>query len=358
MSGWADVVQEAQRAARKLETAMWSDLDESGAGGFTWWSDYPLDDDVRADLSDYLVGVTGSIAGVLEELAWNMKEYQDASASFDHWFRTRLRASGGGVPDLARMNEAEKNRDLKLRTSVTGFYVAACSLMDNLAAVTVGVLGLRTSLQGTDAALLRLSETSPDYPRATGEANRKLRKALLPENESGAALQEGALRAIRRSVEQAGPPDWWQWVDDMRNVRAHQSKRLTFQLVPKTGKDELLYVAELSPRQPRHLDTYAMREATEVGGAWLLEDARTTMQGVAQSLNAAIVGCLLILNAAWSDRRAAPGLVVQPPEQWADVRQVLRFPGYRTEPLQVEKNSALVTHPKTAVRMRSGRLLD
>ncbi|WP_328291305.1 hypothetical protein OG218_00810 [Kineococcus sp. NBC_00420] len=327
-------------------------------GGFTWWSGYPLGDDVRADLSDYLVGVTGSIAGVLEELAWNMKDYQEASASFDHWFRTRLRATRDGVPDLARMNEVEKNRDVRLRTSMTGFYVAACSLMDNLAAVTVGVLGLRTSLQGADAALLRLTETSPDYPRATGEVNRKLRKALMLENESGAALQEGALRAIRRSVEQAGPSDWWQWVDDMRNVRAHQSKRLNARLMPKTGKNELPYAAELSPRQPRYLDTYAMREATDVGGAWLLEDARTTMQGVAESLNAATVGCLLVLKAVWNDRRAAPGLVVQPPEQWADVRQVLRFPGYRPKPLQLDKNLELVTHPKTTVRMRSGRLLD
>lgn len=133
---------------------MWNDLDESGPGGFTWWSGYPLADDVRADLSDYLVGVTGSIAGVFEESAWNMKEYQEVSASFDHWFRTRLRATRDGVPDLVRMNEAEKNRDLKLRASVTGFYVAACSLMDNLAAVIVGVLGLRTSLQGADAALM------------------------------------------------------------------------------------------------------------------------------------------------------------------------------------------------------------
>jgi hypothetical protein len=126
----------------------------------------------------------------------------------------------------------------------TSFVVTAGSILDNLAALTIGVGGFDTKLVKADIEDIRRLMPTED--------NKKSRaKQLLPEGSPGRDIQDRVIEAFTTGLD-AGPTGWADWLLGYRNTLVHRASRI--QTVH--FQDRSLY--RVMPRDPTRTQIEAM----------------------------------------------------------------------------------------------------
>lgn len=133
---------DALAATQHLLRELMADLDPV-QGGFSWWQAY-LDPPRRLLASDYLVAACDHVGHGLPQAAWHERVFNEAWYGETRWMRNALKS--GRQEAFAERGEMDTQRGAKIDTSVVGFFQACGSTLDLLAALTIGVMGLKVDL--------------------------------------------------------------------------------------------------------------------------------------------------------------------------------------------------------------------
>jgi hypothetical protein len=294
----------------QLEEAIVADLDET-VFGIGWWAPEP-GTKRRILISDYLYQCCHSIQQNLSEAGIHLMEARAAWQVEESRIAKGLRSSRDAHPSYEPPAITAPSDELHAELfwmHVAGMMRAVGSVLDCIGGVAVGVGGLRTSILKADLPVV--------FERC----------AKLAGASAGERLQQQLARELRRTLESAGPPDWWRWATDYRNMLVHRGRRtrksgghLVHSAIVDAGGRPVarLRSAALLPRDPSRSDVEVM---LHLGNAdYLTEDGLVTLQGVLASIKSAATGAAICLHDVWRQRRAAPSLILQPREQWKDVQ--------------------------------------
>jgi len=333
-----------------LESEIFSDFVEQQPYGIGWWAPGP-GTSRRILIADQLLCCLASVAGNMTEAALHWLEYLEASdrdsARLAH--SVKMLPSGPDI-DLPRPRSASEQLVLDLvRMHQAGLIRAIASSLDCLAGVTIGVAALPQSILKAD-----FKETRAALARIDGAAS------------AGAKAQEEFAARLESAIAAAGPQGWLDWTLDLRNMLVHRGRRIEMgQYLPITpvllGPD-----GKPAPRARRvsHLPRDPGRSDIEVfiDMPWnmvLHEDETQTLEGLMNStvlLLEAAAGHLLDL---WRWRRAHPGDLRQPADQWKNgpSKQSTGFNGYAPGSVPLEPSMGMM-HPITARRFHAAAIDD
>lgn len=276
---------------------------------------------VASLISDYLWQCCHSIQQNLTEGALHLVEARGAWADESARHASGLREShGGGVtyePPPIRAPLAELPAELYWM-HVTGVMRAVGSTLDCIGGVAVGVAGLKRDI------------LTADLDRVFAVADG------LTGTDPGAAFQARLIAELAAALDKAGPPGWWRWASQYRNMLVHRGRRtrksgghiIESPIVNAAGRPvPRLRSFPLLPRDPSRSDVEVMLHLGDADH--LTEDGLTTLTGILASTTAAARACASILQVAWQERRATPSLILQPREQWRHVKtSAAPFAGY------------------------------
>ena len=230
--------------------------------------------------------------------------------------------------------------------------------MDTLSALVIGICGLKMNIVRADVGKLQI--LSPDerdlYPHLEGNHARDLRRSLLPADARGYTEQRDALRAYKAAVEQSGPTGWAQWMTEMRNSIVHRIRPINL-IVSNEKTGGLARPLNRYPQNSEAFTWFTQREELRMEAVYLTEDIYDTMNGILDSLNAAVAAVAsTTLNNLWASRKKTPLLIKQPAEQWSDPRSVApEFTGYQKGTVEFPGGPDALgsLHPDNYVRMIS-----
>jgi hypothetical protein len=223
----------------------------------------------RILLSDYLVDALATARQALREAELALDQFTAAVTEAERRTRRQLRKTSGAdpVPPPSTARELEL---IRRDSSITNFFRAAGSVMDNMAAATAVIGGIDIEV------VERLT-----WPKLEGEmraANQ--RGSLSPE-------QSTLLAANEASVTVAGPDGWLPWTLAMRNMLVHRPRRLWLVHL-RTRRDARGRIIGarlelLLPLDPASTDVEVMRGHNDIESAVILEPAENAMFGVLSS---------------------------------------------------------------------------
>lgn len=306
----------------------------------------------RGDLSDYLVDVINGAAQNLQIADFLLSEYRAKRSTADFRIRNRMRRNNGDPIGRGLDAVEDKQLDLRLKSYIYSFFAASSSVLDTLAGTVVGVAALNLPIVRADLGMFSPFLAGKDYPTPKTQLFKS-----LEEKESARSLQLELVHAFRTSMLQAGPADWYVWLERKRNQLSHRGGRLqvmSFQRQSR-GLDQNRFL--LMERDPELTTVQDLRrDALTLGASHLMEDELSIMQGLLASLNAAVIGTMVPALSIWEQRRTAPSKLVQPATQWRHPRPGIKFPGYEPQSDLLKGVSAVVVSPTDALRMAAARL--
>jgi hypothetical protein len=333
-----------------LESEIFADFVEQQPYGIGWWAPDP-GTSRRILIADQLSCCLASVAGNMTEAALHWLEYLDASdrdsARLAHAIKM---LPSGPVIDLPRPRSVSEQLAPDLvRMHQAGLIRAIASSLDCLAGVIIGVVALPQSILKAD-----FKQARAVFARIDSAAS------------AGAKAQADFAARLESAIAAAGPQGWLEWTLDLRNMLVHRGRRIELgQYLPITpvllGPD-----GKPAPRARRvsHLPRDPGRSDIEVfmDTPWnmvLHEEGTRTLQGLVNST-------VLLLEAAaghllefWRWRRAHPGDLRQPADQWKNglSKQSTGFNGFAPGSLPLEPN-IWMTHPITALRFHAAAVDD
>jgi hypothetical protein len=231
---------------------------------------------------------------------------------------------------------------------IAGFFRAVGSTIDCLGGASIGVLALPTSL------------LKADMERALGA----LAKMKAPTTD-GAKLQADFGVRLASFIASAGPNGWLRWTTDYRNMLVHRGRRMQLTLLERRGAtlhapDGRPIMLARSIRQlaqdPGLSDIESLLSLATKAPV-LTEDAITTLEGVMASTRTLSETTAAALLDVWTKRRANPGLIVQPKEQWRDgaSSEATGFRGYNADSVPFSMD-ALVSDDTFTRRIKAAAL--
>ncbi|MBS2993620.1 hypothetical protein AC1659_30530 [Rhodococcus erythropolis] len=338
--------------AKALAGEIRQDLDDT-VGGISWWANYQLGRDTLSELSHYAVSAAQSVATNLDEAALHYFQYQERIRAEDIFLTRKLTEGRGQLTKLNERQEIDRRREAEIGAHRTAFFRSIGSTLDTLAGVTIVVSALSLNVLRADFGMLCTSDTSDTYPRLTGPAGGKLRKALATDTSDGAHAQETLLRGIRAAVVAAGPPGWVQWTLETRNSFVHRSQWLKMTMHDRPHRTAPTNWIRPLPRTPAQSEGAALRAADTLTDTYLTEDALASMHGVLESVDAVIKAVIEQCSHLWTRRRANPHLLEQPGSQWTAPTTAASFDGYRPGSAQraFDNADAILVHPTEGKRL-------
>jgi hypothetical protein len=330
--------------ANTLVREILHDLDES-TYGVRWMTGLP--DQERVLISDYLYQCAYSIETNMVEAKLHILEWLDARDKHNKRIADVVSYEGGELkqkmpPALAPIDELPSRLgDLH----VCGFFQAIGSSLDCLSALVVGVLGLPTGLRRCDvgtmeAALERIPKTAP-------------------------AQQSGFPDFYDSTKSGAGPDDWLNWTNQVRNMLIHRGRRIIHHslvqranpLLDSKGKTILRCDATTHlPKDPDRTDVEAWIRSPDIV---LSEDAGVTLNGVFVSCSKFEREICERLVSVWQDRRTNPALIAQPDLQWDQNIRSSNFNGYKPSGGALRGPGVVVmSNPIVVQRMKSSAVMD
>ncbi|MBR7833627.1 hypothetical protein KDL01_10150 [Actinospica durhamensis] len=328
----------------RLYQELFSDLDPI-RGGFGWWHGHL--DQARSILAgDYLISVCEQVSQCLTRAAWHEKTFNEAWFAEARWMRAALATGREQAPH--ERSEMDEQRAVRIETSLDGFFQACGSVLDNLAAVAIGTLGLSTDLVTADWNVIGKA--------AGGEA-----KLLQAPTSPGRTVQDKAVERIQHSAA-AGPDGWLRWTIGMRNLLVHRGRRMQvryFYRVKQRPGAEPEYVLLLT-RNPQLTEIEDLALGLGIDSMMLREHAGNTMAGVLARLNTLTVEAMEIFAQVWTARRADPALLPPPEGLWKQLypkkRDLSGFNGF-SDTVPMSEGEMRVS-PDMARRFQSAKVLD
>jgi hypothetical protein len=334
-----------------LSKAIVADLDEE-SGGIGWWKAYDMSLADRWDLSDYLIDVINGAAQNLQIADFLLREYRDKRESADFKIRDRMRRNSGDPLGRGLDAVEDNQRDLRLKSYVYSFFAASSSVLDTLAGTVVGVSALNLPIVRADLRMFGPLLPGRDYPAPKTQ----LFKSLDTE-QSARSLQLELVHAFRTSMLQAGPTDWYVWLERKRNQLSHRGGRLQVISFKRQGRGPDQNRFLLMEKDPELTTIQDFRkDASTLEASHLLEDELSIMEGLLDSINAAVVGTTVSAHSIWEQRRAAPSKLIQPGTQWRPPRPGIQFPGYEPQNDLLKGVTTALVSPTDALRMTAARL--
>ena len=269
-----------------------------------WWGYEQLADlaeePQRAIVSDQIL-VTARAVAV------NLREAADHRANVV----ALVGPNGRTMPDPDQPDEYQKLYDLD--RELVGFFRAAGSLLDCLAAVAIGVLRLPFSIQRAEA----------------GDLGRLVTQAQHAE-EPFAAVWTRASEAVER-VRTGSPDGWLEWTIEMRNAVIHRARQLQIwlpratrqpgqpQFIVRTNQPmrRLVRYAPHLRHRPWLPDLLALASAQGAEDNWLFEPATVTLAGTLGRLHELVEGLAAALLEVWDDAAAGRVQLAAPADRWA-----------------------------------------
>lgn len=287
-------------------------------GGFTWWQNY-LDRKRVVLASDYLLASCSQVAHHFAHTAWQNRVFNEAWFPERQWLRRQLKT--GDIQAMQMRTEADEERLVKIEASVTSFFQAFGSMLDCLAALTIGITGIGVDLVRADWGTLLTARG--------GKGN-----LLLPEGTSGRSVQSVALDRVLKAAE-AGPAGWLSWALAMRNLLLHRAGRLEIRHFYRPKRASELEYVLLLPRDPQLTEIEALLLGLGVRSLVLQEHAGDVMAGLITRLNGLLTETCGALTDVWTARRADPALISQPEKQWKEMfpekRPLSSFAGFSVQ---------------------------
>lgn len=346
------LVSNALHEAEALSAEILTDLDEEN-GGIGWWASYGMSTATSCDLSDYLIEVVNGIAKNLRIVEFYFREYEGKRKSADFKLRNRMRISGGDpLPRDAVAAAEDRKLDLQLDSYVYGFFNAGTSVLDTLAGALIGVAGLDLPIVRADLRMLGPFVAGNDYPLKKSPLSRSAN-----ERADAREIQFATARAFRSSLIQAGPSDWYLWLDRKRNQLSHRGGRMQMVAFKRRdrGPDQERY--RIMERDPELTTTQGMRlDASSVEATHILEDELSLMVGLTSSLSATVVGSLVAARSTWLLRREFPEVLPQPAGQWRTPNPAIQFNGYEPRSDILDQATAVIVNPSDATRLSASHI--
>ncbi|MBZ5582886.1 MAG: hypothetical protein LAQ30_11940 [Acidobacteriia bacterium] len=333
-----------------LESEIFADFVEQQPHGIGWWAPDP-GTSRRILIADQLSCCLASVADNMTEAALHWLEYLDASdrdsARLAH--AVKMLPSGPVIDPPRPRSVTEQLAPDLVRMQQAGLIRAIASSLDCLAGVIIGVAALPHSILKAD-----FKQARAVLARIDGAAS------------AGAKAQADFAARLESAIVAAGPHGWLDWTLDLRNMLVHRGRRIELgQYLPITpvllGPD-----GKPAPRARRvsHLPRDPGRSDIEVfiDTPWnmvLHEEGTRTLQGLMNStvlLLETAAGHLLNL---WQWRRAHPGDLRQPADQWKNgpSKQSTGFNGYAPGSLNLKPSIGMM-HPITARRFHAAAVDD
>ncbi|MFJ8582620.1 hypothetical protein [Micromonospora sp. NPDC093277] len=155
-------------------------------------------------------------------------------------------------------------------------------------------------------------------------------------------VQVALLDDIEKAIVDVGPWGWVGWLLAMRNTDVHRGRRVvTFDTV-FGGRGELVGFMMKLPRVPELTEVEAWVDAGGYVSAYFDAPADELIADITTSVHTLIESVSELLIALWARRRANPGLLPQPVEQWKPATQLItglgRFAGYPKDPVTTESD--------------------
>jgi hypothetical protein len=298
-------------------------------------------------ISDYLVSLVSTIESNLDQLIFHANQHQEKCYSHETAFRlaakAHVQAGGTGFPPPTAHLTALL---VAIDAHQTSFVVTAGSILDNLAALTIGVGGFDAPLVKADVLDIQAL-----LPAERNERNRS--KRLMAAGSVGRQVQDRILDAVAAGLAE-GPADWVEWLLDFRNTLVHRASRI------QTVHFEDRTLHRVMPRDPARTTIEAMRRSDQ-RDVDLSEDARKTLNGLTVSIANCVGSVVSALVSAWDERRRFPGEISQPEGQWPrlEAPTARRFEGYEPGSIpSLKPGAALYVHPTLGKRLKAGQLFD
>ncbi|RSM80465.1 hypothetical protein DL991_10060 [Amycolatopsis sp. WAC 01375] len=347
--GYDQPVLKALRATEELASLLEADFD-TDRGGFTWWHDYGLDRVAITGIMDYLYGLVSAVDENLRSAAVHLADLRENRYGEDHAVIKCLKETGH-LPNYLQRTDLEARREARIHAHEAGVLRATGSILDTLAGVVIGIGGLDKSIVMADMACLEPLDEGAGYPGLKTRKKLNLtEKALAPDDPQG-----NLLRATRSSLLQAGPDGWLDWTRYSRNDRVHRASRIKMSIFGSNGK-----VARPLPRQPDHAATLGFHLANDIDTMLLTEDSQSTLTGVVESVNYAVIGTFLACSELWRARRDQPDLITQPSGQWTSAKppRVATFNGYNPDTIAPQGDLAALVSPSTGRRLQAAKVVN
>lgn len=332
------------RGAQRFSTTLTNDL-SVGGGGFTFWRTELASADA-SELADYVVGTVLAVGFGLQTAGTGLHDHLAWRAEQDSAMRGNVVRFGS---PFGVRTDAFDERELRLKLTERSVYVGCGSVLDALAGSLIGVLGIALEIQRASYRDVR--------PDAVGCPPARTMKAILPEGSVGGDLQRRTLRVFSTVLQQAGPPGWHEWLSGMRNTALHREARSEIVSTDHT-KQEGWRTSRLLPSDPDLSNLQAHRHGSRrLRDLYLHEDTRTTLVELVRSTTAVASATLDLTARVWEDRRADPGLIVQPAKQWRTVNAAKPFQGFAPGTAHLGGSAVMHANSLDVHRLRAGGLV-
>jgi hypothetical protein len=324
-----------------LSKLLADDLDVQG-NGVGWWASQP-DADRCVYISDHLISASETVASNLEECGLHLWEALDALDQIERHV-ARVYTVDRQIKWPKHKNALDLLPNKLLTLHVAGFFRSVGSVLDTLAATTIGTAGMPIDI------------LKADFKKVRDWLGGRYRK-----NDARHALHTTLAAAIDAAVCAAGPSNWLEWADSYRNMYVHRGRRTELIMLEK---EALILNAQSRPipkvkpvplllQRPGVSDLHEMKA---MAFPTLSEDARGTMRAVLESVRFLTRATAKELASIWTTRRSSPSLLVQPKEQWPDLLPAdPPFKGY--EPGTVKASpTVLIVSPSAERRLAASGL--
>jgi hypothetical protein len=328
-------------SASQLYAELSQDLD-LGRGGFGWWFGH-MKQPAVIFASDYLLSTAEQVGRCIEHAAWHESVFAQSWYPEARWFREQM----AGPPEArGSRSELDVNRHARIEAALVGFFQSCGSALDSLAALVIGVLGVKTDL---------VRASWPALARDVAGSDR-----LLEGPGAGRGVQDEALEAILRAAA-SEPSGWLGWTLDTRNLMVHRAKRIEIRHFyrPRVRGSTIEYVL-LLPRNPQLTEMEAFVLGPGIENLVMREHAGELMSGVLSRLESLVSNVLAVLTQVWEQRRSEPDLIRQPAAQWKLLypkqRDLSGFSGF--DPTIPALGGEMQAAPVMARRFQAAKVLD
>lgn len=314
--------------------------------GVAWW--LGLDVGRNILIGDYLIGLTESADVNLTQAAMHLAEAVRIEAAHDMNTLRNMRAAAARGRRFGPWSEDYDNQAVILAGHEAGFFRAVGSVLDNLAGIVVGTVGIPTDI--VRASWTRVAAGASPRTRTKKQSNDWA--ALPPEHQEHIAAFAGEL--ADRSA--AGRPDWIQWALDVRNMLVHRASRLAVQVQDAQSSTGF---AHPRPKHPAQTHAESLARMSSLADHLVGRDTETIFDSVFTDLTNLGTFVASACVEHWDARRQNERLHHQPRSQWPRLRQgdERRYtpPGPQVHFRGV---NGLVLNPATADRFRNAHLGD
>lgn len=329
----------------KLDAEIEADLDTESLGIGWWKHDKALDAKRRILIADQL---HQSISAVFENLVSAKLHYLELQGLWDQEnskFRHAVSfRNGKSVFDVPGIKcPADEVEQIFEKMHLRGFASSLCSALDCLAAIVVGVVGIKEDI----------------FKIGYGGLEKHFREKFKYASQRQREFLE-RYSAIR---DYSGPAGWIDWLGDFRNMFVHRGRRVIFTNLKTTASKIRSPSNNLIPVTTpiRHMVSnpgVSEIEALSDGNIFPLnEEAAVTFEEAFNCTVLLIEGISEEALRLWCERRMNPALIRQPVDQWQKVRapSYRRFSGFKPDTPPIESDTS-VTSERMLKRLKVASL--